>query len=113
MRKSCVVCGAELEAKRADRLYCGSRCSKRAQRQPKPMDAEVIPLAVALSPSDGRLAAATCVRLVSIGRRDSELGAAVLLLAKRLDDTSMVETGAGVAALMKEYRATLAEAVRD
>jgi hypothetical protein len=51
--------------------------------------------------------------LVAVGRADTELGAAALLVAARLDAVSLRETGAGVAALMKEFRATLADAVRD
>lgn len=35
MRKSCQVCGAQFEAKRARAMYCSGRCQKRAQRQPR------------------------------------------------------------------------------
>lgn len=61
----------------------------------------------------GPLATSTMRRLEEIGRADTELGVAAVLLAARLDNLGPVDTGAGLAALMKEFRATLADAVKD
>jgi hypothetical protein len=109
MQLACASCGGKFEAKRANAKYCGERCRKRAQRKP--------PATVVGLPSrprrPGRLAKATKARLEKVGRLDSELGEAVLLLADRLDRVGMVDTGGGIAALMREFRATLAEAVKD
>lgn len=109
MTYNCKVCGIEFGAKRATAKYCSERCRKRAQRAP----ASVVGLQSLGPVSDGDLTRATRAKLVAVGRADTELGAAALLVAARLDAVSLRETGAGVAALMKEFRATLADAVRD
>jgi hypothetical protein len=62
---------------------------------------------------EGVLTVSTRRRLESVGRDDTELGVAALLLATRLDSLAANDTGGGLAALMKEFRATLAEAVKD
>lgn len=118
MLKACAVCGTEFNAKRKAARYCGERCKKRAQRRP---GGTVVTLASAARPqrdapaplSGDGLAAATARALERAGRSDTELAAAAMLLARRLDSAVDSETGAGVAALMKEYRATLAEATKD
>lgn len=115
MRRSCAVCKTEFEAKRKAAKYCGERCKKRAQRGPT---AKLVSLPPPKStpemPTAGdELAQATADALEKAGRRSTELGTAAMLLARRLDAVSLLETGAGVAALMKEYRATLAEATKD
>lgn len=115
MIKTCVSCGEPFEAKRAAAKYCGERCKKRAQRAPS---ANVVAIGTATKSAtpraaEGDLTRATRKALDDADRVDTELGTAALLLARRLDLASFAETGAGVAALMKEYRATLAEALRN
>lgn len=110
----CVSCGERFEAKRGTAKYCGARCRVRSHRAPS---ARVVAIGAAgkpgAQPGDGDLASATRRSLEAAARLDTELGAAALLLARRLDAATFAETGAGVAALMKEYRATLTEALRD
>lgn len=113
MIKACVQCGQEFEAKRAAAKYCGERCKKRAQRAPAANVVAIGTAAQAPRLPDGELTRATHRALDDAERLDTEMGTAALLLARRLDLASLAETGAGVAALMKEYRATLAEALRD
>lgn len=110
MRKTCAGCGTEFEPKRDNAKTCSARCRKRIQRQPSNIVG--LPTNPAPDDSEGRLASATRRSLLAAGRLDTELGAAALLLAERLDNAKR-DTGMSVAALMKEYRATLAEATKD
>ncbi len=114
MQKTCEACGDPFEAKRPSRKTCGERCRKRMQRQPS---AEVVRLHASGQPGQqslaGSLTAATQRGLTDADRLDTELGQAAMLLARRLDDVGPGETGAGMAALVKEYRATLADALKD
>lgn len=116
MHKVCVIDGREFEAKRAAAKYCSERCRKRAQRKPGARAGAAVVSLVAPSSEpagDGDLTAATRRRLTEADREQTEMGAAALMLASRLDRVGAVETGAGVAALMREWRATLAEAVKN
>lgn len=109
MVKSCEVCGESFEAKRAAAKFCGDRCRKRAQRRPSTANADVpderpdIPFG---------LVASTLTELVKAGRENSPAGQAALLLAYRLEHIS-ADTGSSVAAMVKEHRATLAEALKN
>jgi hypothetical protein len=109
MRKTCAGCGTEFEAKRDSAKTCSATCRKRIQRQPS----NIVGLPTNPAPDEeGSLTAATRRSLVKAGRIDTDLGAAALLLAIRLDNAKR-DTGMSVAALMKEYRTTLAEATKD
>jgi hypothetical protein len=113
MHKVCVVDGVGFEAKRAAAKYCSERCKKRAQRKPP---ADAVDLAArrrAAAGGDGALLAATRQGLAKVGREDTPLGTAALSIAERIDMVGLSDTGGGMAALMREYRATLAEAVKD
>jgi hypothetical protein len=110
MLKTC-ECGAEFEAKRAAAKYCSERCKKRAQRRPGGTT-KVVTLPPAAPASTGSLAAATQAELDRAGRLASAVGQAALALARRID-ASHGETGSALAALVREHRATLAEAVKD
>lgn len=111
MRKACLVDGREFEAKRAAAKYCSERCRKQAQRRPKASG--VVSLAEARADSrDGGLTAATRGELEQAGRLESALGQAALFLATRIDTVGLVDTGAGVSALVKEHRTALEAAVR-
>ena len=106
MRKQCAVCLVEFEAKRAAARYCSERCRKRAQRQPGRKRAPVMPVDPGVE-----LWSATMAELNAAGRVSSAAGQAALVLAKRID-ASQGETGAGLAALVKQHGATLADAVK-
>lgn len=54
---------------------------------------------------------ATMAELAEVGRVDSPAGQCALVLAKRIDMGQ--ESGAGLAALVREHRAALAEAMQD
>jgi hypothetical protein len=110
VKKICAGCGEGFEAKRTNAKYCSDKCRQRGHRRPP---APIVGLPAPGPAPDGLLTKATRTKLDATGRADTELGAAALFLAARLDAVGMLETGAGVAALMKEYRATLADALRD
>ena len=118
MRKTCEVCPAEFEAKRASAKYCSERCKKRAQRRPGGTSAaKVLPLPAGPTSESapdltGSVAAATLVELEQAGRSDTAVGQAALALARRIDAAG-AETGSSLAALARQHMATLAEAVKN
>jgi len=106
MRKQCAACLAEFETKRAAAKYCGDRCRQRAHRQPAVPGVPAVPVA-----GDG-VEAATLAEL-QLARKDASAGGlAALALARRIDAADG-ETGAGLASLVREHRAALADATRD
>lgn len=123
MDRACDVCGITYTAKRASSRYCSPRCKTRAHRasdavkaqptskaQPRP-EAPVVPIptpepAEALAVS---VAESTRRALVELGRLESPLGQATMVLARRLDNPGS-DTGAGLASLAKQYQATFAVA---
>lgn len=106
--RTCPVDGRPIEG-RADRRYCSERCSKKARRKAA-KTAEVVPIKSDVKP--GRITREDSVRaeLEAAGKEMSALGVSALELAARLD--SGAETGSGLAALNRELRATLAEALK-
>ena len=106
--RRCVVCGAPYEAVRANALYCGPTCKKRAQRHPL---AVLSPAAGGdLSPPDRPTTVRDSVRsdLAAAGRDASYLGSIALGLASQIDASF---GGMGVAALVKELKATMTAAL--
>ena len=106
MRKQCTVCSEPFEAKRNTAKYCSPRCRVRAARQPKPEPAATMP-----ADPDSELWTATLGELAAAARVASASGQAALLLARRLDSAA-VETGSSVAAMVREHRAALADALK-
>lgn len=122
MRKQCAACGKEFESKRKNAKYCpgSSRCRVRAHRAPKadepesPVNAAPDPPAGDVAPFEGALTRVTRAQLERARRLDTPLGVNALILAARLDNPlSLADTGSSFAAISKEYRAALAEAMRD
>lgn len=113
--KTCAVCGAGFEAKRAAAKYCGERCRKRAQRRPggtKAVKVLELPAEPTSETPSTAVAAATVVELERAGRLETAVGQAALVLAQRIDANSG-ETGASLASLTRDHRAAMAEALRD
>lgn len=109
MMRTCDICLISYDAKRPSSKYCSDSCRKRAQRAPV---APVVPLTVVTSmvSSDGPLFLATSRELEAVDQLASSLGQSCLLIARRLDE-GLLDTGGSIAALVREHRATLAEAV--
>ena len=112
MTRTCDVCGTEYQAKRATSKFCSDRCRKRSQRAPEL--APVVPLDAAPStpPAQyrGPIEAATLTELEAVGQDATALGTLALMLARRLDGIS-VDTGSSIAAVVREHKKTLAEAI--
>lgn len=108
MKKVCDSCGASFEAKRSTAKYCSGKCRVQAQRTGSV--APVMDLPTAAGSSDGGVAAAARAELRSADRDETAAGQLVLALARRIDDGDG-ESGASLAALVKEFRASLAAAV--
>jgi hypothetical protein len=110
MPRSCDSCGVTYEAKRPSSKFCSARCRVRASSAAKsgaPADAPVI----VPSAEAGLLTLTTWGELERAGRLETSVGVAALILAARLDATT-TDTGSSIAALVREHRATLTEALR-
>ena len=104
MTRECAACGQPFEAKRSTARYCGEVCKKRAQRR-QPKGAKSAP------PAPRTLVDVTRARLEAVGRLDTVIGQQALRLAGRL--LSDYDTGSALAALSREFRATMTEALAD
>ncbi|WP_202235285.1 hypothetical protein [Actinacidiphila reveromycinica] len=103
-------CGKEFEAKRSSARYCSERCKKRAQRRPGGVEADVKVLPrPADDEGDGALAEVVRAELAAVARAETSAGQVALALARRIDGAEQ-ESGASLAALVKEFRASLAAA---
>lgn len=125
MHATCAGCGRGFEAQRKTARYCGSNCRVRAHRgtvapirAADPPDSTPPAVAEPRSPDpdpegvDQELVAAARRELVAAGRLDSVLGQQALQLAARMCSAAP-ETGSAFAALSRELRAVMAEAVSD
>jgi hypothetical protein len=118
--RACDVCGTTYTAKRASSRYCSERCKKRAQRAPatqrsgKRRQARPNAAVVSIPQPDvtAGVAESTRRKLDEMGRLDTPLGQATMVLARRLDRPSG-DTGAGLASLAKQLAAMLAAATAD
>lgn len=109
MRKHCASCGEPFEAQRNTAKYCSAKCRVRASRSAKPAgEAELVDEGV---PVEESVSEAVRGELGAAGRLASPTGRAVLALARRIDGGSR-ESGASLAALVKEFRASMAEALK-
>lgn len=107
MERICGVCGAKFTG-RADKLYCKEACSKRARRA-----AGAVVTALPRSPDSPAItgrADAIRAELIEAGRLETTLGQNALALAIRMDADQ--DAGSALAALSREMRAALAEAVK-
>jgi len=107
--RKCDACGAEYEARRSTSRFCSSSCRVRNHEAPRPLASTSPPAVPQTVP--GLLESATRAELVEAGRLDTSLGQAAILVARRLD-AAVREPGMGMAALVREHRVTLAEAVK-
>ena len=107
--RACTVCGAKYETKRPDSSkYCSTRCKNRKLRGAGPPEdlAPVVDLPV--KPSS--VVAVTRAELEVVGRLNTHLGQAALAAADRIENSRAIN---GFAALLKEYRDTMREAMAD
>lgn len=110
----CAVCGGRFTAKRHTAKYCSPRCRMRASRAPEkpPLRQESAPI-VALAPKasgDTGLLMVTLNALEQADRVDTPMGQATILIA-RLLDSGIQDTGSSIAALIRQYDASLTKAL--
>lgn len=105
MKRNCVICGGEFEAKRSTAKYDTASCRARASQ-----GAAVLGFTPERSTEDAGVVAATRRELEDAERLETALGQAALVLARRVESDR--DTGSAAAALTREWRATLAEAVK-
>lgn len=107
MKRVCACgCRAPLHG-RPDQRYASEACSKRARRAAAAAGVAAAPSADG-SP-DGGTVRSVRAELAAAGREETYLGAAALAIAARIDESTAVM---GFAALVKELRATMAEAMQ-
>lgn len=113
MTRNCDVCRKPFEAKRPQARFCGATCRKRNSRgagptAPMPKSAPVVP--VPAEAAGAGLIATVVNELTAADRLNTAVGQCALRLAVRME-TSTVDTGAGLAAMSKELRAVMAQAL--
>lgn len=102
MRRACDVCGGEYEARRKTSRYCSTKCRTQASRAGlSEARAEVTPM-----PAMEGVIDATRLELEAAGRLNTAKGQVAMLLARRLE-TPTAETGSAVAALARQWQASL------
>ena len=100
MTRRCAGCNASLEGRHSNVKWCGKPgCKKRVQRRGQTPSVQV--------QSSAATRAAVLAELEKAGVASSAFGVMALALAGQVDQAS----GASAATLVKELRATLAEAV--
>ena len=100
MRRSCDACGKGYEAQRSTSKYCSPSCRSRVSQGQ--VSVAPVPASSLASPAE-----VTERRLLEVGRLDTVAGQYALFLAQRIESAH----DSAVAALSKELRAVLAEAL--
>jgi hypothetical protein len=118
MQRPCDVCETPYEAKRATSKYCSDKCRVAASRgavtkHAEPENVAAAPISSLPEPEDapGPVETAVLEELTTAERDKTALGQATLALARRVDIGR--DTGAGLAALVKQLEATKNSATAD
>lgn len=115
---SCAACGEKIEGRTARAKYCSERCKRRFHRGARASTpSRTKTQSEAKSQDDGRGAiesteAATLMALSEAKKLGTPGGQAALVLARRID-RSHVDTGAGLASMVKRLQETVAELLAD
>lgn len=107
MQRSCAQCTKPFEAQRPTAKFCGGTCRKRAQRVGRGVPP--VPASIA-NAQVGDLVSAVQAELVAAGRENSSLGMQAVRLARRMGE---FDTGSSLAALSKELRGVMGEALAN
>lgn len=115
-RQKCEHCGKAFDAKTKRARFCSSVECRRARARLRKRSERGQVLEFPAPPKDetpvDSVHAATLAELVAVTREHTPLGRAALVLAGRLDRADG-DTGSSTAALARELRVTLEEALRD
>ena len=106
MTRTCAQCGKPFEARSSRAQFCSSTCRAHKAKGQPPRE----PHPERSTSSDAGQESSVRTVLEAAGRESSPLGVAALILARRLD-ASAQETPQAVAALVRELRATLVDAL--
>jgi len=116
MEINCARCGEAVKPRQVGQRFCSKECRQKAQRsrsRGEPESGIVSSATVVQLHAGGGVAsvvASTRAALSEAGRGDTYLGQAALAAAERLDGARAVN---GYAAVLKEYRDTMREAMAD
>lgn len=111
MNASCARCGASFVPRQVSSRFCSPQCRKDAYRARRKGEPEAVAQVVAFPVVAGTSVAQVARgELAAAGRLETHLGQAALALAERIDNARAVM---GFAQLVREFRVTMAEAVRD
>lgn len=116
MRVRCSACSKPFEAQRSTARFCGATCRKRGSRDASeslknaPEPANLAPVAP-ISPKEPPLVTVTRRELEEAEKLDTVIGQQAMRLAEKL--CSGFDTGSATAAVSKEFRAVMAEALAD
>lgn len=105
MQRACDSCAEFYTAVRSTSRFCSDTCRKRGQRG----HIAAVPVTPDVPPVVTGTVAATRAELAAADRLGTYLGAAALALAVRIDESTAVM---GFAALVKELRSTMVEALK-
>lgn len=113
MDRSCEVCSTAFRPTRSTAKYCSARCKKRAADK-RAADRIAAERSSAPGPAETSVSTALVdqvrAELEAARRLDTVIGRQALLLASRLE-TNTNDTGGSAAAVSKELRAVMAEAL--
>jgi hypothetical protein len=113
VRKQCAVCRVPFEAQRVAAKYCSPRCRVRATRaRAAGQDGTAVSVAEPSPATPAGVEAAITAELAAAGRTATSSGQSALALARRID-AGAGEPGSALAAMVRELRAALADAVKD
>lgn len=98
-----------MEVRNSRKRFCSTTCRTSAHKAGG-VPVVTVPFRSERAESAGAVTKSVRTELAAAGREDSALGAAALLIAARIDANA--EPGAAMAALLRELRATMAEALR-
>lgn len=114
MRVRCSACSKPFEAQRSTARFCGATCRKRGNRDAsatvEQAPASLTPVAP-IPAKEPQLVTVTRRELEAAGKLDSVIGQQAMRLAEKL--CSGFDTGSATAAVSKEFRAVMAEALAD
>jgi len=107
--KVCPGCSRSYVAKSPKSVTCSDRCRKRMSRG-TPVRDRPVPISGDVTPVESGIVTATRAELEAAGRLDTAIGQAALALAEIMGTQG--ETASGRTAAAREWRATMAEALR-
>lgn len=107
--RTCLACGTTIDGATARRKYCDDKCKRRYHRGSRATN-DPEPKKKPATDAGGikSTEAATLVTLAEAGQLGTPGGQAALVLARRIDASDR-DTGAGLASMVKQLEASIAQ----